>query len=228
MIENRLVWQSTLSLSEEEKARVNVEAWSAVQGDKLPGGVDVMVADMAFERGAEEATKVLQLCLGFMREDQDGFAGILTVRAALAANPQQLILDYHRARLNYEGGLPDWGSNSPELIPRLGALRDLALSLAPKEAPTVTAKAGFRKTKLVSWIAGGLVAANEALPMIVAAVPSAKSAYVSVADLLEPYGPMPGLVLGGVVIVGIIYNQVRSARLAKATIATGASGVAVA
>jgi len=227
VIDNRILWQNLTSMPEEEKARVNVEAWSAVQGDKLPGGVDVMVADMAYERGAEEATKLLQQCLGFEGAECDGFAGILTVRAALATDPHQLILNYQLARLDYEHslrGAPIEG----EAMKRLRDLCTLALSLAPKEAPTVTAKAGFRKTAIVSWAAGGLVAANEVLPSIVAAVPAAKEAYTSVADLLEPYGPMPGLVLGAIVIVGIIYNQVRSARLAKATIATGASGVAVA
>ncbi len=216
---------------DEAKVIASASYWAPVQGDKLPGGLDVMLGDCSFNSGPRQAVKLLQGCLGFTGDDRDGFLGILTLKATLAADPRQLIRDYHAARLAFLRQLPTWESNGRGWSKRLDAMLELALTLAPAEAPTVTAKAGAAKTNLVAQTSMIGVLVSTVLPPIVEAIPAAKSAYTSTADLLAPYGvalPMLIPVVGGLVIVGILYTRYRASKLAKAALDTGASGVVIA
>lgn len=62
--------------------------WQAVQGDKLPAGIDYAVFDFAVNSGVSRASRYLQLCLGV---GVDGHIGNVTLAAVADADPVKVI-----------------------------------------------------------------------------------------------------------------------------------------
>lgn len=65
--------------------------WLPVSGPSLPAGVDLMVADMAFNAGAAGSARLLQQVLGLSSSDIDGWIGPETLAAISTANPAALL-----------------------------------------------------------------------------------------------------------------------------------------
>jgi lysozyme family protein len=156
--------------------------------------------------------------------------GPVTLNACLKANPRSLIRTYVAARLAFMQGLDTWEQNKGGWQERLVKMEDLALHLAPEQGPIVTAKNAASTTKIVAnvSIAGTAIAMVQP---VVEAIPAAKTAYGSLAELLGPYEIiLPGITLGigALVIVGILYGKARASRMSKAAVTSGAVEVAVA
>jgi lysozyme family protein len=215
---------------DEAKAIASANYWNKVQADKLPGGVDLLAGDFAFNSGPQQAVRTLQRCVGLVGSDVDGFMGPVTLNACLKANPRSLIRTYVAARLAFMQGLDTWEQNKGGWQERLVKMEDLALHLAPEQGPIVTAKNAASTTKIVAnvSIAGTAIAMVQP---VVEAIPAAKTAYGSLAELLGPYEIiLPGITLGigALVIVGILYGKARASRMSKAAVTSGAVEVAVA
>jgi lysozyme family protein len=74
------------------------EPWCA----KLPGGLDYSYFDMAVNQGSHEATLLLQRALGVTA---DGRIGIVTLQAAVTANPLSTIVLIAQERRAFYRGL---------------------------------------------------------------------------------------------------------------------------
>lgn len=72
----------------ERDAIYKVQYWDAVRGDDLPSGIDAAVYDYAVNSGPGRAARELQAVLGVA---QDGVIGVMTLAAAGAANPFEVI-----------------------------------------------------------------------------------------------------------------------------------------
>ena len=83
--------------------------WGPVWGDDLPGGVDLVTADMAFLQGAPSARRLLQQAAGVTA---DGIIGPRTLAAVQAANAADLIEEMTARRIQYLAGLSNWGPNA--------------------------------------------------------------------------------------------------------------------
>ena len=68
-----------------------VQFWMPVSGDSLPAGVDLMVADMAFNGGAAASARLLQQALGFTGSNVDGWIGPGTLAAIGTVKPAALL-----------------------------------------------------------------------------------------------------------------------------------------
>lgn len=100
--------------------------WNAIQGDRLPSGIDVFWFDFQF--GSGRATKQLQAALGTY---PDGNVGKLTLAAASMHDPVTTLTTMLHARLAYYdacGFRVKW----PGLYRRANACWALAISLTPK------------------------------------------------------------------------------------------------
>jgi lysozyme family protein len=215
---------------QESRAIASAGFWNKVQADKLPGGIDVLVAVLAFRSWPQHAVQALQRALGFVGTDVDGYVGPKTLTAVQLAEPVALINDYCDRRLAFLRSLDNWAENAIAWKAGIEAIRNLALHLAPAKSPTAIAEAARAKTNTVARLSIGGVVVSFVQP-IIEAVPAAKSAFEAVTGLADPYEvvlPGIGLALGGLAIVGIIYTKARASRLSKAAVASGAVEVAVA
>lgn len=77
-----------LMTDDERNAIFRSQFWDAVQGDKLPAGVDFCVFDGAVNSGPKQSIKWLQRAVGV---DADGVLGAVTLAAVVAAEPLALI-----------------------------------------------------------------------------------------------------------------------------------------
>jgi lysozyme family protein len=236
---NREIWQSvafpgsgagepggTTAVEREALiAAATVKAWLGTGANKLPGGVDVLVALCAFEMGAETAVKLLQMCLGFQGKDIDGFQGPATTAAAASADPKGLVTEYSLAWVDF---VKTAGMVDDVYLQRMHFDRELAIKLAPERASTVKAEHTVLKMIRAKWVGIGGVALTLVQPVI-DAIPSARSAYASAAELLGPYevvAPGISLAIGGVVIAVILYTHAKATRMSAVAVATGAVEVA--
>lgn len=76
--------------------------WRPIVGDALPAGVDLCVFDFAVNAGPGRSAKVMQEALGVTA---DGAIGPITLAAASATDPAQLVRNLTLARLAYYAGL---------------------------------------------------------------------------------------------------------------------------
>lgn len=76
--------------------------WDKVRGDSLPDGVDYLVFDFAVNAGPSRAIKTLQQALHVV---SDGILGPQTMQAIHAADPEELIDDYSKAKSAFYRGL---------------------------------------------------------------------------------------------------------------------------
>lgn len=87
-----------------------VNYWNAVQGDKLPSGLNAEVFDMAVNAGPSEAGIILQRSLNFMGEmlTLDGVIGPATLAAVGRHEVLSLIDKYATERIDFYKKLPTW------------------------------------------------------------------------------------------------------------------------
>lgn len=122
---------------EQAKACALALYWNAAQCDLLPGGIDIAVADFAYNSSVPRAVKYLQTILGFQGNDIDGFSGPETISAARKANQAALLENYQRARMKFLRGLPTWAKYAGGWSDRVDAITDLAKTKISVH-PTVT------------------------------------------------------------------------------------------
>ena len=105
--------------------------WSAVNGDGLPGGVDLMVFDFGVNAGPSRAARALQAAVGAGR---DGVIGPLTLERVRAMDPAQLVRGYAARRLDYYRSLKTWSTFGKGWTSRVAETLELALKLASHAA----------------------------------------------------------------------------------------------
>lgn len=79
--------------------------WDAINGDKLPHGIDYCLFDCAVNSGANRAIKLLQYVLN---QKVDGVLGKNTLNAIDYTDHLELIEDYSQRRLDFLKSLPTW------------------------------------------------------------------------------------------------------------------------
>lgn len=109
-----------------------VQFWDAVQGDKLPSGLDWAVFDWAVNSGASRAVKELQRVLGV---NVDGIVGLATLGAIDKADTALTINHYCDRRLAFMKGLKNWGANKNGWTRRVAEVRAAALDMADDSTP---------------------------------------------------------------------------------------------
>lgn len=82
-----------------------VNYWDRVRGDELPIGVDMAVFDLAVNSGTSRAAKFLQQALAM---PSDGIIGPKTIAAAYQRDPEELIEQICRERLQFLKQLSTW------------------------------------------------------------------------------------------------------------------------
>lgn len=165
--------------------------WNPVRADDLPGGVDLMTADFAFNSGPKQAVKTLQRTLGFADADVDGYIGPLTLGQARQWVPAELINAYRDARVAFLSELKNYRANRKGWLARCDEMCKLALSVAPAKAPAVVARAAKKQTNIIATVTATASAAVATAPIIVAALPAAKETYE---QTVVAMGPVGGLV----------------------------------
>lgn len=126
--------------------------WSAVRGDDLPAGLDLVAFDAAVNSGVSRGAKWLQGALGV---SADGRIGPQTIAAANAANAAAVIDRAVDARLAFLRRLSTWGAFGKGWTRRVEAVRDLAHDMAdaPVAATRPTPKPGTNPfAALFAWL----------------------------------------------------------------------------
>ena len=100
--------------------------WDRVKGDQLPAGVDYVVFDAAINSGAGRAARWLQECVG---TQPDGAIGPLSLQAANAMVPADLINIYCDKRLSFLKGLNTWDTFGKGWERRVEEVRSAALKM---------------------------------------------------------------------------------------------------
>jgi lysozyme family protein len=101
--------------------------WSAVAGDDLPVGVDLVVFDHGVNAGPRRAIELLQRTVG---ANPDGIIGKVTLFMVDKIQPLKLIDQYSKARLSYCQRLKHWKTFGRGWSRRVNETRELALALA--------------------------------------------------------------------------------------------------
>lgn len=105
---NGLARQSVKLLPDKElKDIYRLQYWNAIRGDELPSGIDYCVFDAAVNSGPGQAAKWLQRALGIKA---DGALGMVTVGAAVKADPKAVIAGTCAHRLAMLKGLRTWAT----------------------------------------------------------------------------------------------------------------------
>lgn len=96
--------QSVKLLTDAETEAIYRERyWNAIQGDRLPDGVDYCMFDFAVNSGPTRAAKTLQQVVGVA---DDGQIGPATLAAVAAQEQHRLIADLCAARMAFLKRLP--------------------------------------------------------------------------------------------------------------------------
>lgn len=93
--------------------------WRAINGDELPGGVDLMLFDFAFNSGVARAAKQLQRVLGMEATQIDGDIDEATVEAVFAMSQGKVLetlSDKYRRKLQADLGVVVDGTIGPKTI----------------------------------------------------------------------------------------------------------------
>jgi lysozyme family protein len=167
--------------TDEACALYSARYWGAVQGDKLPPGLDLAVADMAVNSGVRQAAKTLQRVLG---AKSDGHVGPVTLEAARRPGLPALVKAFGEARLAFLQRLPAWPTWGKGWTNRVAAVQAEAMRLAQEqgsEAPEPTQVAKIKLTTQAIVAAGGAV---------IAALPAAREAYVQATSATASLGEL--------------------------------------
>lgn len=112
---------------------------NVVQFDSLPPGVNITVADFAVNSGPQRAAIGLQRALGVA---DDGIVGKITLEAAEAADPVELINKINDGRMTFLRGLSTFKTFGNGWTARVAKVRSTSLSYAvqpekPKKGTTL-------------------------------------------------------------------------------------------
>jgi hypothetical protein len=100
--------------------------WDAMRCSSLPKGVDLMVFDCGVNAGPRRSILILQGAVGV---PADGIMGPVTLAAAAAAAPRDLVAKLADARMQYYRGLPGWGTFGQGWTNRVAAVQKAALAM---------------------------------------------------------------------------------------------------
>lgn len=101
--------------------------WSAVRGDDLPAGLDLMTFDFGVNSGPKRAVTLLQRALGVA---DDGKLGPVSLQAAQHAHPAQTIAAYADRRRAYLRSLKTYARFGRGWEYRVSLCEEWALRLA--------------------------------------------------------------------------------------------------
>ena len=101
--------------------------WGPSQAANFPAGVDLMMFDMAVNAGPARAAKLLQQSLGVTA---DGDIGPITLAAAAAKDPMDLIQSLGSAQYWFYRDLSTWANFGRGWTARVKAREDAATALA--------------------------------------------------------------------------------------------------
>lgn len=104
--------------------------------DKLPAGLDYAYFDDAVNTGPIQATRNLQRAMGSVRVD--GYMGQVTLDAANAADPAQLVRDYCAMRRKFYRGLAQFPRYGRGWLNRVAHVEKAAMQMAAGVTPTRT------------------------------------------------------------------------------------------
>lgn len=101
--------------------------WDAVNGDKLPSGLDLVAFDGAVNSGVSRGAKWVQRALGVK---QDGRIGPATLKAAKVADVEQAIRDACMYRLLFLQSLKTWWKYKNGWTTRVKSVESAALEMS--------------------------------------------------------------------------------------------------
>ncbi len=114
-----------LSLDEAELI-FKTQYWDAVKGDRLPAGIDLLVADTAYNSGAGRAIEFLQRVLDLK---VDRVMGEVTLSTAASADATKLIDDYCHERLRFLRTTYGWKTYGNGWTNRVNHAHGVALAM---------------------------------------------------------------------------------------------------
>jgi lysozyme family protein len=105
---DRCTREEVKALSREEALEIyRAHYWNALNCDRLPVGVDLVVFDFGVNAGVGRSSRLLQQVVAV---EADGEVGPITVGAAQATDPEFVINDFSDRRLDYYKRLPTWNT----------------------------------------------------------------------------------------------------------------------
>jgi len=110
--------------------------WNALRGDSLPAGVDLSTFDFGVNAGTCRSAKLLQEALGFTGDEVDGCVGPITLRAALKANPVQVIDGLAARQADFYRGLAEFDLFGQGWLDRTERRRQAALAMVHQGVTT--------------------------------------------------------------------------------------------
>jgi lysozyme family protein len=108
--------------------------WNAACCDRLPPGLDLCIFDFGVNAGVRRAILLLQELVGVT---QDGSVGAITLAAAAACDPVELIERYAERRLAYYRSLPNFDAFGRGWTLRTTRMRDAAMQMARARQPAM-------------------------------------------------------------------------------------------
>lgn len=195
--------------------------WDAVQGDKLPGGVDFVVFDGAVNSGPKQSIKWLQRALRM--NNVDGVIGQATLGALDSVTDCDLLIaDICAQRLRFMQALDTWSTFKKGWTSRVAAVKKTGQawasgSVGPVPAPldAPAPKAIIEDAKKAPPRAPGDLAAGGGSATVV--ISQATDALTPLASMSEKIGYIvAGLTVLGVLLAvgGIAYRSWASSRAA--------------
>jgi hypothetical protein len=112
---------------EEAKEIYRSSYWNAMNCDKLPPGVDLIVFDFGVNAGPGRSAKILQKVVG---AEADGSIGPATLSAVKTRTPRDIIIEMSRKRLEHYKGLSNWSTFGDGWTNRTNAIEDASLKMA--------------------------------------------------------------------------------------------------
>jgi len=100
--------------------------WDKIFGDDLPSGIDYAVFDASVNMGVGRATKLLQEAVGVVA---DGVIGQATIKAVLAANPQDLIDKFTQEKTNFYQSLKTFPVFGKGWLSRVASVKTISESM---------------------------------------------------------------------------------------------------
>lgn len=169
--------------------------WNAVKGDELPGGLDLAVADFAYNSGPARAAKVLQATVGV---EADGYVGPKTLEGCRAADCTVLLTQYNLNRIAFLRSLDDWQHFGNGWLARLRRVEPAAQKLVKATAIEAGVPGAAARYAGVAAVVAVVV---EALPALITTGQDAHDAvlagsWVAVATV---FAGAVGAVLGAVI-----------------------------
>jgi lysozyme family protein len=139
--------QDVYKASEDEiKTIYRDQYWSAVKGDDLPSGIDLLAFDSAIHSGPKQSAKFLQAGLVSLGKTVavDGIVGVATIEAAKAVDRAALINAICERRMGFLKALSTWGRFGKGWTSRIVSVKRASLAMAgarpAPSAPVIAVK----------------------------------------------------------------------------------------